>query len=134
MELVNRLGADRVWRDVDSIQPGDDFVEAITAAVTSCVVLLAVIGDNWLASTDKEGGRRLDNPEDIVRLEIEAALTRNVRVIPVLVGEATMPRSDQLPASLEKLARRQALQLRPAHFKADIGPLLRVLDKALTEA
>jgi len=133
MQLVKRLGVGKVFHDVDSVQLGDDFVEAITTAVGSCAVLLAVIGDQWLASTDKQGRRRLDDPGDFVRLEIEAALTRNVRVIPVLVGTAPVPRPDELPASLAKLARRQALQLRPDHFESDIDPLLRMLANALAE-
>ena len=83
-QLAASLGADRVFKDVDSIEPGEDFAEVISDAVSSCAVL-AVIGDRWLAAAD-EDGRRLDDPGDFVRLEIEAALTRGVRVIPVLVG------------------------------------------------
>jgi len=70
---------------VDSIELGDDFVEMITRAVGSCDVLLALIGDQWLTITDEDGRRRVDDPNDFVRVEIEAALTRNVRVIPILV-------------------------------------------------
>ena len=124
----------RVFKDVDSIELGDDFVAAITAAVESCAVLLAVIGVRWLEATDEYGQRRLDDPEDFVRLEIEAALERGVRVIPVLVEGARMPGSVQLPASLAKLARRQALELSPARFGSDLEKLLRVLDKILAEA
>src|SRR6185437_15166507 len=105
-QLAASLGADRVFKDVDSIEPGDDFAEVISDAVSSCAVLLAVIGDRWLAAAD-EDGRRLDDPEDFVRLEIEAALTRGVRVIPVLVGGARMPRPGQLPPSLASLCGRQ---------------------------
>jgi TIR domain len=101
-QLAASLGADRVFKDVDSIEPGDDFAEVISDAVSSCAVLLAVIGDRWLAAAD-EDGRRLDDPGDFVRLEIEAALTRGVRVIPVLVGGARMPRPAQLPPSLASL-------------------------------
>ena len=66
----------QVFKDVDSIQPGDDFVDVITTAVASCDVLLALIGVDWLTITDEHGRRRLDSPDDFVRLEIEAALTR----------------------------------------------------------
>jgi hypothetical protein len=75
-------------RAIDSIAPGGDFIEVITSAVGSCDVLLALIGDRWLTIADEDGRRRLDNPDDFVRLEIEAALTRNVRVIPILVDGA----------------------------------------------
>jgi hypothetical protein len=129
-QLCTRLGADRVFKDVDSIEPGDDFAEVISEAVRSCAVLLAVIGDRWLAAAD-ENGRRLDDPSDLVRLEIEAALTRGVRVIPVLVGGARMPRPGQLPASLAPLCSRQAIELSHARFSSDIAGLLTVLERAL---
>ena len=132
--LASRFGAHEVFKDVDSIQPGDNFVEVITAAVGSCDVLLVLIGSQWLTVTDEKGRRRLDNPGDFVRLEIEAALTRDLRVIPVLVEGAKMPRADQLPASLAKLVRRQALELSPDRFDSDARRLLRVLDTTITEA
>ena len=127
--LVGRFGASRVFKDVDSIQLGDDFVEDIMAAVGSCAVLLAVIGVRWLTAAGEDGSRRLDDPSDFVRLEIEAALARGVRVIPVLVDGARMPRAADLPASLEGLARRQALELNPASF--DTSRLLKMLDSTL---
>ena len=68
------FGPERVFKDVDSIEPGDDFALAIEQAVASCTVLLAVIGDRWLAAVDGAGKRRLDDPGDFVRLEIESAL------------------------------------------------------------
>ena len=132
--LVQHFGRDQVFKDVDSIPLGDDFVEVITAAVADCAVLLALIGDRWLTITGEDGRRRLDDPDDFVRLEIEAALTRNVRVIPVLVGSAQMPRPADLPASLAKLVRRQALELSPTRFAYDTGRLLKVLDSSLAEA
>ena len=99
-------------------------MEVITSAVGSCDVLLTLIGNEWLTITDADGQRRLDDPDDFVRLEIEAALTRNVRVIPILVEGAQMPRADELPDSLAKLVRRQALELSPARFEFDTSRLL----------
>jgi glycerophosphoryl diester phosphodiesterase len=131
--LTSHLGREQVFKDVDSIELGDDFVATITSAVGSCDVLLALIGDRWLEMTNDTGQRRLDDPHDFVRLELEAALKRKVRVIPILLGAASMPTADQLPASLSKLTRRQALQLTTARFEADIGRLLRVLDRTLAE-
>jgi hypothetical protein len=131
--LTYRYGGNQVFKDVDSIELGDDFVEVITRAVGSCDVLLALIGEEWLTTTDEHGRRRLDNPEDFVRLEIEAALARNVRVIPILIDGARMPRADELPASLARLVRRQALELSPARFDFDTGRLLKVLDRTLDE-
>ena len=97
--LVGHFGEGQVFKDVDSIRLGDDFEAEIAAAVGSCAVLLAVIGTRWLTVADEEG-RRLNDPADFVRLEIETALTRGVRVIPVLVDGARMPRTAELPASL----------------------------------
>jgi TIR domain len=131
--LVDRFGDAQVFNDVESIAPGDDFVEVITRAVGSCDVLLALIGDQWLTITDADGRRRLEDPGDFVRLEIEAALARQVRVIPILVDGARMPRADELPPSLAALVRRQALELSPSHFAFDIGRLLKVLDITLGE-
>jgi hypothetical protein len=132
--LDDHFGAGQIFKDVDSIQLGDDFVEVITTAVASCDVLLALIGDQWLTITDERGRRRLDNPHDFVRLEIEAALKRKVRVIPVLVAGARMPRADELPPSLARLVRRQALELSPSRFDFDTSRLLKVLDRTLAQA
>ena len=95
--LARHFARGQVFKDIDSIELGDDFVEVITTAVGSCDVLLALIGDRWLTLTGQDGRRRLDNLDDFVRLEIEAALARDVRVIPILVEGARMPRADELP-------------------------------------
>jgi hypothetical protein len=131
--LAGRFGAAQVFKDVDSIELGDDFVEVITRAVGSCDVLLALIGDQWVTIADERGRRRLDDPNDFVRLEIEAALSRGVRLIPILVGAASMPPEDGLPESLAPLVRRQALELSPARFDFDTSRLLKVLDRTLAE-
>jgi hypothetical protein len=130
--LEARYGEEQIFKDVDSIAPGEDFVERITTAVASCDVLLALIGDEWLTVAD-EGGRRLDNPKDFVRVEIEAALARKVRVVPVLVDGAAMPEAEQLPPSLAPLSRRQALELSPQRFDFDTNRLLDALDKMVAD-
>src|SRR5262249_56771679 len=94
--LVRHFSENQVFIEVDSIEKGDDFVEVITTAVESCEVLLALIGNRWLTATGREGPRRLGDANDFVRVEIEAALTRDVRVIPVLVEGARMPRAEEL--------------------------------------
>jgi hypothetical protein len=131
--LVQHFGTAQIFKDVDSIELGDDFVEVITRAVGSCDVLLALIGDQWLTVTDVNGRQRIDDPDDFVRLEIQAALTRNVLIIPILVNGAKMPRVEELPAGLAGLARRQALELSPNRFEYDTNRLLRVLDATLAE-
>jgi len=131
--LVDHFGADQIFKDVDSIELGDDFVERITSAVGSSAVVLTVIGKRWLTVTGEKRQRRLDDPADFVRLEIEAAFARRVRVIPVLVEGARMPQAAELPDSLAQLAHRQALELSPNRFGSDTGRLLDVLDRTLDE-
>jgi hypothetical protein len=132
--LASHFGNSQVFKDVNSIELGVDFVEVITAAVGFCDVLLALIGDRWLSVTGPDGRRRLDDPGDFVRLEIEAALARNIRVVPILVEGARMPRADELPASLAMLTRRQALELSPNQFDAESERLISALDRAVAEA
>jgi hypothetical protein len=130
--LEAELGADRVFKDVDDIEPGDDFVERVESAVASCDVLLALIGPQWLTMIDSRGARRLDDPEDFVRLEVETALTRDdVRVIPILVDNAKMPSPQELPEGLAALTRRQAVEIDPVNF--DTRRLLRVLNDTLND-
>lgn len=128
-ELSRRLGADHVFMDVDSIEVGLDFTEAIQRAVDACQILLALVGPLWLTVTDAEGRRRLDDPDDIVRLEIEAALARDVRVIPVLVDNTPMPRRQELPESLAPLARRNALELSYNRYAYDVGRLIEAVER-----
>jgi hypothetical protein len=129
--LVEHFPAKQVFKDVDDIEPGEDFVERITAAVASCDVLLALIGPQWLTMIDENGHRRLDNPEDFVRLEIEAALTRKIRVIPILVDEARMPRVNEMPPALAPLVRRNAVEINPLTF--DTRRLVTAVQKTLAE-
>jgi hypothetical protein len=129
-DLARRLGPEAVFRDV-AMLPGSDFVDEISAAAGSCDVLLAVIGPRWLSMTDKDGRRRLDDPGDYVRFEIETALRReDVTVIPVLVEDAEMPSPDELPASLRELARHNACQMRDSSWEHDLGRLSAVLGDA----
>src|SRR6266536_6305011 len=129
--LADRFGEGQVFIDVDTIEPGVDFAEEISRAVATCKVLLAVIGQNWLTEADERGRRRLDDPDDIVRLEIEAALARDVRVIPILVEGAVMPGRQDLPESLAGLARRNALLIRHESFRYDAGRRVTTIERVL---
>jgi hypothetical protein len=125
--------AGRLFMDVDTLEPGVDFVEAIEKAVGSCEALIVVIGREWLTIEDRAGRRRLDDPGDFVRLEVESALARRIRVIPVLVQDTPMPRAEELPASLAPLARRNAIELSDARWAYDVDRLARTIQDILEE-
>src|ERR1700676_5260121 len=129
-----RFPQNEIFMDVDSLKPGIDFVKTIEERVGACDVLVAVIGKRWLSSADEEGRRRLDNPEDFVRLEVATALKRGVRVIPVLVEGALMPRSSELPDDLKPLARRNALNVSHERFRADSKRLIDEIEQILAPA
>lgn len=131
--LEQAFPADRLFIDVDNIPPGEDFIRVIELQVVQCDVLLAMIGKSWLGAKDEDGGRRLDDPNDFVRIEIESALRQGKRVIPVLVHDARMPRSDELPEAIRPLATRNAVRLTHERFRADVQGLVRALEKALDE-
>jgi hypothetical protein len=132
--LFDRLTAHfsdpQVFMDLE-IKPGDDFVERLEDGVGHCDVLLVLIGPGWLGAEDAEGARRLDDPEDFARIEILAALNRDIRVIPVLVGGAVMPTARDLPQALMPLARRQALEVSDLRFRADTDRLIEVIEEEL---
>jgi hypothetical protein len=127
--LAGEFGKDAVFMDVDTVELGVDFVERIESAVGSSDVLLAVIGRDWLSSTDAGGNRRLDNSDDFVRIEISAALQRGIRVVPVLVEGAKMPAADELPDALVGIARRQALEVYDSQWNAGVERLTSTLKR-----
>lgn len=129
--LAGHFDPDHVFMDIDQIEPGEDFVEVIQEKLKAVQVAVALIGKQWLDITDANGQRRLDNPEDWVRLEIEALLVRKIRVIPLLVGGANAPNSSRLPGSLSALARLQAHEVSDRRFHEDVNKLIRVLEKDL---
>src|ERR1700694_5701031 len=98
--LLEAFQPEQLFMDVDSVPPGVDFVRMLEEKVSQCDVLLAVIGKDWIDTRDATGARRLDNPDDFVRVEIESALKQGKRVIPVLVHEARMPSRDELPEAI----------------------------------
>lgn len=130
--LSAHFGQDQVFMDIDHIEPGEDFAQVIEDAVSSCEILIAIIGRHWLSSAG-EVSRRLDNPNDFVRLEITAALNRNIRVIPLLVQRATMPGPQDLPDNLAKLSRRHALELSDLRWNRDVDQLIGAIEKILAE-
>ena len=135
--LFDRLNArfpGQIFLDIAGLEPGVDFADEIDRVVGSCKVLIAVIGKDWLTTKDASGRRRLDVPGDFVRLEIGAALRRNIRVIPAIIGDARLPTPEGLPPDLAPLCRRQALQLNETSFDSDVSRLIRTLETELAES
>jgi len=128
--LVEEFGPDPIFKDVDSIPLGTDFKDYLNQKVSECNVLLAIIGDRWVDASDATGKKRLEDPDDFVRVEIESALEKGVPVIPLLVRGAQMPVEENLPLSLRKLVYRNGLQIRPdPDFHHDMDRLVSALDK-----
>ena len=128
-QISARFGAEHVFMDVTTIEPGSDFVEVIEQRVGACDALIALIGKNWLASKDEQNRVRLGRSGDFVSVEITAALKRNVEVVPLLVGGAKMPLQQELPESLQLLARHQAVEVSDAHFTRDVADLIQSLER-----
>lgn len=129
--LAERFGADRVFMDVEGIEAGVDFPDAIQRALATCEALVVVIGPHWAELEDDDGRRRLDDREDFVRREIEAALERGMTVVPALVRGAAMPAPDRLPGRLSAMARRQAQELSDARWAFDVKELGKRLENIL---
>lgn len=125
--LIAEFGRDSVFFDIDSIQPGSDFLRSLNNRTAECDVLLAVIGRGWLNARDTQDKRRLDDPKDFVRMEIRTALTRGVRVIPLLVSQADMPQASDLPDELAALAYRGAVKISDLNFHQAMAGLIPVL-------
>lgn len=121
--LIRQFGRPNVFLDTDKILLGADFTRVLAERLDQTDVLLAVIGPQWL-DVENEDGRRLDQPEDSVRIEIATALARGTRVIPVLVGGASMPNADRLPDPLKGLAQRNAAIVRDDTFEQDFDRLV----------
>lgn len=133
--LSKRIPDASVFMDQDDIEPGRDYIEVIRENLRSCAVLLAVIGPRWATLTDAEDRRRLDIPGDLVCFEIQTALERGIPVIPVLVDGALMPRPEQLPAELQKLAQTQAQELSSGRsYKYDAVELVDSIQSLLAAA
>lgn len=126
-DLIGSFGPDAVFMDVAGIDKGRDFRKIIDKHISSCKVVLIVIGKNWSDATDENGQRRLEQPSDFVRYETVAALERDIPVIPVLIGRATMPSAEQLPSDISELAYRNAVELTHARWESDVELLIKAL-------
>jgi TIR domain len=122
--LAERFGNEQVFLDVDSIALGRNFGDALSERLEECRVFLALIGRRWLTAVDNRNRRRLDDPGDFVRIEMEGAFKRKIPVIPILIENASMPKREELPASLRELPMRQWIKFSHEGFDAEIGNLI----------
>jgi hypothetical protein len=127
-DMRERLGESSVFMDVDSIALGRDFRGALQRTLASCDIVLVLIGRNWADAKDEEGRTRLEDPGDFVRLEIEAALKRDIIVMPILVQGAHMPAATQLPSEIRDLVYRNGFELSHNRWESDIDEMLRRLN------
>lgn len=119
--LAERFGTSNVFIDLDSIKPGRDFLEEIAKALSSCSVVLALIGQRWAPERLRDAG-------DFVRLELSLALDRGLPVIPVLLEGASMPKPEELPEPLGPFARKNALEVSDLRFRSDVARLFEEIE------
>jgi hypothetical protein len=130
--LLNSFERDQIFMDVDTISPGEDFVEAIEKAVSKCDIELVVIGKNWV-TISRKGQRMLDNPLDFVRTEIRTALKRKIPIIPVLVENVLMPDINELPDDIKPLSRKNAIEISHTRFNSDADRLIKSIQKIFAD-
>lgn len=128
-DLADHFGSARIFRDIEGIDPGVEFAQALNQALETCAVMLVLIGPKWLDICDAQGRRRLDDPNDWIRQEIGTALRRGIRVVPVLIDGAALPDEAALSDDLKPLVRRQALELADSRWRGDLQRLVDTLAK-----
>ena len=129
--LSAEFGDEYVFMDVESLRPGEPFPLAIESTITASDAVLALIGDEWLEVTDGAGRRRLENHDDLVRIELETAFRFDRMVIPVLLRRATIPGAQELPPTLSALHERHAIGVRDEHWDDDVTRLVRRLEEVV---
>jgi DNA polymerase len=129
--LIQHFKPENIFMDVQNIEPGADFVQVLEDAVAQCDVFITMIGIHWLTLTDSSGERRIDQWNDFVRIEIESAIKHEKLIIPVLVGGAKMPSPNDLPESIQVLARRNAITISHQHFARDVASLVKFIKETV---
>ena len=131
--LAEEFTSERLFIDVD-LSGGVDFVDALEKQLAECDVMVSLIGPSWMNARDEAGTWRIDEPRDWERIELETALRRGIRVVPVLVDGAAMPHEGELPETLKLFARRQAIRITHENFKAQVQSLFKAVNLALSDA
>lgn len=129
--ITQAFPREKVFMDVDAAMHGLDFVRVLDEKIAASSLVAVVIGPNWLTATNASGQRRIDNQDDFVRIELRAALEREIPVIPVLVDGAAMPAAADLPADIRALSRRHAIEVRNTRFGDDANSLVDALERRL---
>ncbi len=133
--LSERLGAEEIFKSSESIPPGADFTEVLVSQAAACKLMCVLIGPEWLDARNEDGVRLLDRDHDWVRLEIATALRAGNRVVPVLLGDATMlPDASELPAAIAELGRLQFLRVPETHLPDGLEQLGEALEALLPDA
>ncbi len=127
--LKRRIASKRIFVDVEGIEAGDDFAKVIEREVSRSSVVLAIISPGWSSIADAQGRRRLEDPKDLVRIEIETALAHSIRLIPVLVGGCPPLVATDLPESVQALAERHAVEISDKRWNYDCNILASELAK-----
>lgn len=127
--LKREFGRDAVFIDLEGISLGEEFPIALERQLANCTVLLALLSPGWLEASDESGGRRVDNPNDFVRIEISSALRRGIKVIPICTGGVRVPSTDELPEDMRPLTRRQASKLDFDQFDSGMHALAAAIRK-----
>ncbi len=130
--LVSRFGTADVFRDVDSLAPGELFGQRIRECIQSCDAVIVLMGRRWTGEAQAGEPRRIDNPADFVRMEVAEAIAQGKRLIPLLHDGAQMPARESLPADIAAITERNAIELTDRHFDADIASLMKTLSQAAT--
>ena len=131
--LADQFGEEQIFMDIDTMRAGLDFVNQLENAVAGCDILIAVIGKSWLTTTNEDGKRQLDDSQDFVRIEIKAALERNIPVVPLLVGGAVVPKGTDLPNEIAPLSRRHAVEISDTRFRADVSRFIEDIKEHIPE-
>ena len=133
-QLVKHFGAGSVFMDIDAIPLGVNFREYIDEQISTSDIVLAVIGDHWLTAEDEKGEIRLNNPNDFVRLEIEAALKQGIQLIPIYIGSVQAVPAKRLPKTLQELPMLNATSIRRGNdFYPDVERLVKGIERILDE-
>jgi hypothetical protein len=122
--LLDEFRSERIFMDVADIAPGDNFVQRIDRALDAVDAVIVLIGEQWLTVVDGQSRPRIEDPADMVHVEIETALRRGKRVFPVTVGGAKMPAASALPGPLKGLAQLNAVEISDTRWAYDVGRLI----------